>query len=274
MGTISRSWKVLVQSFQLLKSDKNLLWLPVCSGIFCVCATVTIFCIGLLMAMPSGAFPHDPAQQRMLGQQMALFLFVFYVVIYTIVVFFNVALVSIASNRLGGGQATVNEGLQVAWNRKWSILQWALLAATVGVLLNLFEERLSFLGRFVASMIGLAWTLASFFVVPVLAAENMGPVEALSESADVFRSVWGEEVVGGFSFGAIFSLLAVPGILLPVLGARRGDVGTWIGIGTAVFGTLRSALADAHAGYIRRRLLSRITRQAQSASGSRDAFCS
>ena len=222
MGTLSRSWDLLGQSFQVLKSDKNLLWLPAVSGILCLCATVTIFGIGLLVMAPARSFPRDPIQQRALMNQMAPFVFLFYLVTYNVVVFFNVALVSIASNRLSGGQATLNDGLQLAWSRKWSIFQWALLAATVGVLLNILEERLSFLGRLVVSFIGLAWTLASFFVVPALAAGNVGPVEALSNSASVFRETWGEEVVGGFSFGAIFSLLAVPGMLFPILGARLG----------------------------------------------------
>ena len=234
MGTFSRSWDLLGQSFQVLKSDKNMLWLPVVSGFLCLCATVTIFGIGFLVTVPAGSFPRDPAQQKALMNQMAPFIFLFYLVTYNIVVFFNVALVSIASNRLSGGQATLNDGLQLAWSRKWSIFQWALLAATVGVLLNLLEERLSFVGRFIVSLIGLAWTLASFFVVPVLAAGNLGPVEALSNSASVFRETWGEEVVGGFSFGAIFSLLAVPGMLLPVLGARLGLPGMAAGMAAAM----------------------------------------
>jgi hypothetical protein len=90
------------------------------------------------------------------------------------------------------------------------------------MLLQMMERRLRFLGRFVASIIGMAWTLASFFVVPLLAAENMGPVEALYKSGRIFRKTWGEEVVGGFSFGLIFFLLALPGLLLPAMGARLG----------------------------------------------------
>lgn len=235
MGTFSRSWDLLVQSFQVLKSDKNLLWLPVISAIFCVCATVTIFAVGLLVMVPAGAIPRDPAGQKALEHSMAPFIFLFYLVTYSIAIFFNVALVSIAANRLSGGQATINDGLQAAWNRKWSIVQWALLAATVGILLNALEQRLGFVGRFITSAIGIVWTLASFFVVPVLAAENMGPAEALYKSADVFRETWGEEVVGGFSFGAIFFFLSLPGVIFPVLGARlAGPEGTRVGAAVAV----------------------------------------
>src|SRR5579863_599006 len=168
MGTISRSWDLLGQSFEVLKSDKELIWLPVISAIFCLAATVIIFCVGALVLVPIGAFPHDPAQQKLLSQESAPFIFLFYLTTYSIAAFFNVALVSIASNRLAGGLATLNDGLQVAWNRKWRIFQWALLAATVGMLLKMTEGRLKFLGRMIVSVIGFVWTLASFFVIPLL----------------------------------------------------------------------------------------------------------
>ena len=198
------------------------MWLPIISAIFCLAATVIIFCVGALVLVPLGTVPHALAQQKLLGQEMAPFVFLFYLATYSIAIFFNVALVSIASNRLAGGRATLNNGLQVAWTRKWRILQWALLAATVGMLLKMIEGRLKFLGRMIVGIIGFVWTLASFFVIPLLAAEDMGPVEALYKSAEIFRDTWGEEVTGGFSFGLIFFLLMLPGIFFPLLGAQLG----------------------------------------------------
>ena len=234
MGTISRSWDLIGQSFAVLKSDKQLMWLPVVSAIFCLAATVIIFCAGLLFVVPLRTIPHNAVQQKLLGQEMLPFIFFFYVANYSIAIFFNVTLVSIASNRLAGGHATLNDGLQAAWNRKWSILQWALLAATVGMLVKMIESRLGFLGRIINRMTGFVWTLASFFVVPLLVAEDMGPIEALYESSQLFRETWGEEVVGGFSFGLIFFLLGLPGLLLPLLGARFGQTGMFAGLAVAV----------------------------------------
>ena len=221
MGTLARSWELLRQSFSILKSDKELMWLPVLSSVFCLMATVTIFGVGFLLLVPPGPLPQDPAGQRLLEQQMMPVLFVFYVVTYSLTIYFNVALVSIASDRLSGGQATLNDGLQIAWQRKWSILQWALLSATIGMLLQAIERRVGFLGRLVAGFIGVMWTLASFFVVPVLAVQGVGPVEALSKSGHIFRQRWGEQVAGGFSFQLLFFLLALPGALPPLMGVQR-----------------------------------------------------
>ena len=86
-------------------------------------------------------------------------LFLFYLANYFVIVFFNVALVSAASSRLAGGHATINDGLEVAWQRKGKIFQWALLSATVGIVLRMIEERASWLGRLVGGLIGMAWTL-------------------------------------------------------------------------------------------------------------------
>ncbi len=224
MDRIGRTWDLIHQSIAVLKSDKEMIWLPVCSMIACVAVSVVMLSGGALVFLPTlraihAAGPHH--QQMTTG--MGVFMFFFYLVNYFIVVFFNVALVGIASSRLSGGKATLNDGLQLAWQRKGSILQWALLAATVGLLLRALEDRMQWLGRLVVSMVGIAWTLATFFVVPLLAVEDVGPAEALSRSAQLFTKTWGEELVGGFSFGLIFMLLGLPALALPIYGATLGQ---------------------------------------------------
>jgi Family of unknown function (DUF6159) len=235
MGTLARSWDLLSQSFSLLKSEKELVWLPVISAIFSIFATVIICGGGVLFVLPPGPIPQDPASQRVLEQHMAPFIFLFYVATYSVTVYFNVALVSIAANRLAGGHATLSDGLQLAWDRKWSILQWALLAATLGTILQMIERRSSFLGRILVRGTALIFSLASFFVAPVLAAQNMGPVQALHRSSQIFKQRWGEEVAGGFSFQLISLILALLGALPPLMGVHRfGQTGLMVGFAISV----------------------------------------
>jgi hypothetical protein len=232
MERLSRSWDLVKKSFGILLSDKELLYMPIASGIACLCVSVIILAAYALIfpSQITGFAAMSGSHQLPLTQGMWVCLFVFYLANYFVVVFFNVALVAAASDRLAGGNATINYGLQVAWQRKGKILQWALLASTVGILLNALEQRLGWLGRLVTRMIGLAWTLATFFVVPLLAAEDIGPSEALARSAELFTETWGEQLIGGFSFGLIFVLLALPGIALPYfLGSAFGPTGVVTG---------------------------------------------
>jgi len=247
VGRIIQTWELVGRSFAILKSDTQLMLLPVVSGVFCILVSVVILDAGaLVFAAQIQTFVAGGGPRAPITQGMWVYLFLFYLANYFVVVFFNVALVSTASSRLAGGHASVNDGLQTAWERKGKILQWALLAATVGVLLRMLEERMAWLGRFVAGLIGVAWTLASYFVVPVLALEDVGPAEALQRSADLFRDTWGEQVVGGFSFELIFALLALPGIALPLLlGRNLGRRGVVVGAILAVIYWLCLAITSA-----------------------------
>lgn len=247
MNRILRTWQLMGRSFDVLQSDKELLWLPVFSGIAAIAISLMLLSGGALLFLPElrAMSAAGAGQAEPLSVGMWAFLMAFYVVNYFLVIFFNVALVSIASDRLGGGQATINDGLQVAWQRKGKILQWALLAATVGVLLRAIEERMSWFGRLVVGFIGITWTLATFFVVPLLAAEDLGPREALERSAKLFRETWGEEVMGGFSFGMIFALLALPGVFLPIYGATLGRAQMILGTVLAIVYWVLLAIVNA-----------------------------
>jgi hypothetical protein len=235
MGKIARSWDLVEQSFLILTCDMGLMFFPVVSAISCIAISVVMLSGGVLAFRPQiAAWAAANAHDRVITQTAWAYFFVFYLVNYFIVVFFNVALVSAAADRLAGGHGTVNDALQIAWKRKGKILQWAIVAATVGVLLSVLENRLGWLARFTTRLIGTAWTLASYFVVPVLAAADVGPVEALYRSASAFRETWGEELVGGFSFGLIFTLLSLPGVALFFWGRTLGRTGMLTGMVLAV----------------------------------------
>ena len=219
MGRIGRSWELVKQSFAILRSDKELMLLPVASAISCLLVSAVILGGGWLAIAPQVASAVAAnVHWRPSAPLLLVGLFLFYLANYFVIVFFNVALVGIAANRLGGGAWTLGDGLNLAWERKGKVLQWALLAATVGIILRMLEERMGWVGRLVVRLIGVAWTLACYFVVPVLAFEDLAPVDALKRSARLFRDNWGEQVVGGFSFGLIFFLLALPGLGIWLLG--------------------------------------------------------
>src|SRR5262249_42533910 len=139
---------------------------------------------------------------------------------YFVIVFFNSALVACAIIRFKGGDPTVSDGLRAAGNRFPQILAWALASATVGVILRAIESRSEKVAQFAAALVGAAWSIATFFVVPVLVVERVGPVDAVKRSLSVLTRTWGEALTANFGVGFIkFVGFAVLGIIPLVAGA-------------------------------------------------------
>src|SRR2546423_1213889 len=230
MGNFSRSWALMRESFAVLRSDKQLMLFPVLSAISCLFVTALIATGGAFVVLPQIMATSAAGQQwqPIHSTPYMLALFAVYVANYFVIVFFNVALVGVANSRLMGGPWTFRDGMELAWNRKGTIFQWALVAATVGIILRNLEERMGLLGRIIMRFVGVAWTLACYFVVPVLAFEGLAPFSAIKRSARLFRDTWGERVAGGFSMGLVFMVLALPGfgflIAAIMLGGKYGIV--------------------------------------------------
>lgn len=193
--TLLRSWDLVQKSFAVLLSVKQLLFLPLVSGMSClIVSSIFISGAALVFRPQFAAMSTTNADRFRMTQGMCAALFLFYFVNYLVVILFNVALVSAASDHFADGKATLDHGLQVAWDRKGSIFQWAILAASVGLILNMIEDRRGWVGSLAARSIGVAWS--TFFVIPLIAVEDIGPIEALSRSSNLFSETWGEERMG------------------------------------------------------------------------------
>jgi hypothetical protein len=144
-------------------------------------------------------------------------MYLFYFVSYTVMMFFNSALISVALKRLDGESASVSEGLQMALAHLPAILGYAAIAATVGTILRAIEERVGFIGRIVIALIGGGWTIATAMTLPVLIEEDVGPIEAISRSLALLRRNWGENVIGNGGISLGVAVVAIPLILLSFL---------------------------------------------------------
>jgi hypothetical protein len=135
----------------------------------------------------------------------------FYIVSYAVMMFFNSALISVALKRLDGESASVGDGLRMAFANLPAILGYAFIAATVGFILRIIEERVGFVGRIVVAIIGAGWTLATAMTLPVLIEENVGPIEAISRSLELLKRNWGENLIGnsGISLGVLVVALPI-----------------------------------------------------------------
>lgn len=223
MGTFSRSVGLVKASWHVLRQDKELMALPVIATVASAASTAP-FVIGALVALsadgssvPDAATSATSTQSGMgaAGWLGIALLFVAYLVGAYVAIFFQSALILAANERMTGGDPTIGSALSAAWANKGRILGWAMISATVSIVLQALQERAGFVGRLVVGAVGLAWTLVTLLVLPVLVIEQVGVKEAFSRSAEAFKRTWGENVVGNGGIGLV-SFLA--GLVVLVVG--------------------------------------------------------
>lgn len=207
-GAFRRSWELAKASFAVLRSDKELLIFPLISFLALMVVTIS-FAIPWLLA---GGFTE--LETRGPGPISLVIAFLFYLVTFTVTFFFNTALVGAAMIRLDGGDPTLRDGFRIAMSHLPQIIGYALIAATVGMILRFISERAGIVGQIIAGVIGFAWSVATFLVVPVLVMENVGPIDAIKRSASLLRKTWGEQLIGVGGIGLVFGLLALAVILV------------------------------------------------------------
>lgn len=208
---IQNSWELAKSSARVLEADKELLVFPLLSGAALILVTASFFVPTLIF----GASMSHLAQGA-IGPAGFVLLFAFYVVQYFVIIFFNSALIGAAMMRLEGGNPTLQDGLRVAWSRVGSIFGYAMIAATVGMVLRAARERSGVFGKIVIGLIGMGWSLATFLVVPVLVVRGLGPIDAIKESTRILKSTWGEQIAGNVGLSILFAVLGFGLVILAV----------------------------------------------------------
>ena len=240
----SRSWGLIKASAGVLAKDKELLVFPLLSAV----CTLIVAAAFVLPALGMGAL--DGLREGGMSPTAYVFAFLFYLVQYFVIFFFNSALVGAAMIRLDGGDPTLSDGLRIASSKALPILGYAAIAATVGMILRAIQERAGFLGKLVAGFLGVAWTLASFLVVPVLVSRDIGPLDAVKESALLLKKTWGENLIGqggvGLVFGLIFfGLIIVGGGAIVAVAMTGNGMLTGLVVAVVIVALLLAALVQA-----------------------------
>jgi len=254
VNKIKTSWQIAKQCWRVLLLDKELLIFPLLStgALLLVMASflAPLWGSGLL----SGA-EHDPDADY--NSVLLAVYFAYYLASYFVIIFFNSALVSCALIRLRGGDPTIGDGLHAAAKCLPAILGWSLLSAVVGMVIQSIEERVGILGRFIVGFIGIAWAIASYFVIPVIVTENVGPIQALKRSAAIIKKTWGETLTAQvglsvlvFAAGLVTAaLMAGGGAVMatsPALGGSLMALGfIWIFTAVVIGATLHAILTAA-----------------------------
>ncbi len=215
---------ILRASLQLFRQDRQMIWLPVMATVTALVAFAVI--TGPLVL----ALGHT-------GYVLILAIACGSVVATAATVIFNVALVFAANDRIEGRTPTIGSSMAQAWGRRGVIFEWALLSAVVGAVIRLLEQRLGLVGRILGFAGGLAWVVATYLVVPVLAFEDLGPIDAVKRSSSILKARFGTVTRSGLRFGAIFVGLTIAAMVVLVTGVALAAGHAYvIGVPVAIAG--------------------------------------
>ena len=233
--TIKRSFRLVKLCLHVLAVDKELILFPLFSSIGVVLVMLTFLGVGL------GIGALDRINAGAVGGGDLVLAFAFYVLSYFVIIFFNSALVFAAHERLAGGDPNIRSGLSGASQSIATIFVWAVVAATVGLILNILSSQarqrggmMGMISHIIISMLGAAWTLITFFVVPLIVIERRSFGDAFKTSLSMLRRTWGEQIVANFGLGiaAFLAFLVAAGItaLLFFVLSPLGGFGAFIAI--------------------------------------------
>jgi hypothetical protein len=243
MGKLSNSISLAKESFGVLKQDKELAAIPLVSAITCGVVALAVGG-GMLLTVDQISDP-VPGQDDFAATPATWVVgIVGLFILGMIAQFFAATLVAGANERLEGGSPTLGSAISKASTRVAPVLGWAALNSTVGVVLNAIRDKAGFIGDIVVGMIGAAWGVVTWLVLPIIIVEGIGPIAAVKRSAVLLKSTWGENLFAQMGLGLVGFLVMLPGILvfgavsfaIPLAGIPLLII--WI----AVIGSIMSAL--------------------------------
>ena len=244
---VQRSWQLLKCSFQIIAQNRRLLLFPVLS-LGCASVIAGIFILPAAF-IPTGQPWTDPQHWQAILNRADEFLktwdgnsnsttfkaaaygycAIFYLVMMVTTTFWNVAFYHEILKALAGDEVSVGEGLKFAIGRIRAILLWSLFAGLVGLVIRALSRRFGVVGRMVLSFVGMAWSVAAVFVIPVMIREeSANPVTLLKNSAATLKKTWGESLIGfvGIGFVNLGASAVVFASIMLLLAA--GIIGLWL----------------------------------------------
>lgn len=245
-----------------LKQDKELMILPILGSFFCTLAVAVIAGVGFI----AGAFDSiltENASASNLSPLGIIFSVLIAYVSTTIALYFQAALIFGAMKRLDGGDPTVGSSLRAANSKLGAIMFWSLIATTVGLILRAISERGGALAKFASAIAGMAWAVATFFVLPVVIFEGINSFAAVKRSGQLLKEKWGAVARTSLRFGLklFLAILVTLGAIVVgfVMAATSADSGQGpsplVGLAIATLGIIGlvvvTVVTNALTGYVR-----------------------
>jgi len=203
-----RAPRLLRASFGVLRQDPELLVFPAVA----MTLTLLLGALSFALSVGHGASAHNASSVVFFASLLAAYPITF------VSLYCGVALAAVLAGRLEGQPTTAGDGWKAARERIGIIAAWTLMVCTVGAALRLIERYVPLGAKIIVAIVDLSWTLATMFAVPVLAYENLGPVDVLRRSSRIFRQRWGTQVRGIVGIGVASVFIYIPFVVLLIAG--------------------------------------------------------
>jgi hypothetical protein len=203
-----RASRLLRASFSVLRQDPELLVFPAVA----MTLTLLLGALSFALSVGHGASAHNASGVIFFASLLAAYPITF------VSLYCGVALAAVLAGRLEGKPMTAGDGWKAARERIGIIAAWTLMVCTVGAALRLIERYVPLGAKIIVAIVDLSWTLATMFAVPVLAYENLGPVDVLRRSSRIFRQRWGTQLGGIVGIGVASVFIYIPFVVLLIAG--------------------------------------------------------
>lgn len=217
MEAFKRSWEITKLTFDVIKKDKEMLLFPIMAGIFSLLFIVAMVVPTILTSL-IGAVGGE-----VMGTFVYGILFIIYLGLAFIATFFNVCVVYTAKTRFEGKNATFAESIKFAMSKVHLIFLWSLVSATVGLILRMIDSMAERAGKggqvffqILSSMLGMAWSIITIFVIPGMVYHDLTPFKAIKKSINTLKKTWGESLIRYFALGMAQFIFILVGILIAI----------------------------------------------------------
>ena len=232
MSSWSQSRPVTKATWGVVRGNPYLLLYPVVAAVLGVVVVLVVVGAGLgILGVQTAT---QQAEQAANGGQVSTATTVVGVIVLVIAAYLGTlitdicmgGLVASADAELQGRDSSFGAGLSQAFRRLPALLGWAGIQTAVGWLLSAIRGNgsnnnaiVAIIRALAASLVAMAWSVVSFFVLPLIILRGEGPIGALKRSFELVKSNWGTQVSGRVRIGAMIALLGtLPGIIVLVGG--------------------------------------------------------
>jgi hypothetical protein len=216
LGKFAASYKLVQESWRVLKQDKEVMWFPVLSVLTSIVALIALAALYFFAAMGGDIRALEYSTNGEVQRWGYVGIFIYYLVIFFITNYFLAGIYIIVHGRFNGQDLSFTDGIAGANTNMDKIFAWSLISATVGLVLHFISSRSEIAGRIISMIFGAVWGILTYFSLPSLVIGQKSIKESFKDSASLIRKTWGETFIVNSGMQLFFILVFFIGAALAI----------------------------------------------------------